>query len=122
MGKSRNGRKAFFAEHPLCCFCGGATPATTEDHVPSRIFFINRAWSEGFNFRARQQCNQATANIEQLAAMVCRIGKVDPTEEERRHSVALMQGVNKNSPGLLETMRQGANARFSASRSCSLCR
>src|SRR5947208_16124188 len=42
MSQARNKRERFFADHPTCCFCGGETPATTVDHIPSRNHFSER--------------------------------------------------------------------------------
>ena len=108
MGASQKRRAAFFAKHPTCCFCGGETPATTEDHFPSRSMFRDRAWPEGYVFPACEKCNEASAKKELLIAM---LGRVFPDPEEPRHNeqiVELMRSVHSNFPGLLETMRLSA--------------
>lgn len=111
MGRASNRRRQFLAEHPLCCFCGGREHATTQDHVPSRAFFNGRVSPEGFSFPACARCNAATANDEQLAAMVCRIGNLDATDGEAQQNVRLMKGVDNNYPGLLSRMVLGSVAK-----------
>lgn len=66
-------KAAFFKLHPRCCFCGGDTPATTEDHVPARSIFNERHWPEGYNFPACDRCNQLTRRDENVVAFLCRI-------------------------------------------------
>ena len=46
--RDRKRREHFFAKHPFCCFCGGATPAIEEDHIPARHLFRGRQWPEGY--------------------------------------------------------------------------
>ncbi len=51
MGKrDRLRRQAFFEKHPMCCFCGGGTPAIEMDHIPARYLFTGRQWPEGYVF------------------------------------------------------------------------
>lgn len=73
MGTAADRRARFYKEHPICCFCGGNTLATTQDHVPSRSFFRNRCWPEGYVFPACGACNAATARDETLSSLICRI-------------------------------------------------
>ncbi len=89
----------------MCCFCGGITPATEEDHFPSRALFIARVWPEGYAFPACAQCNRATRHDEMIVALMSRLHKMDPvtpleTEELRR----CLAAVCREFPGLLESM------------------
>ena len=65
---------AFLVEHPICCFCGGETPATTEDHIPNRAFFAERNWPEGYIFPACEACNHGTAENEGIVSTIARTG------------------------------------------------
>lgn len=72
-GARSNRRKNFFADHPKCCFCGGAVTATTEDHVPGRSLFLERLWPSGYVFPACVRCNNETSRDEALLAWLVRI-------------------------------------------------
>ena len=63
-------RKRFLAQHPMCCFCGGATPATTVDHVPARAFFIDRRFPPGLEFPACLRCQNCTTDSEDVTRIV----------------------------------------------------
>ncbi len=110
MGNAARRKRKFFSEHPFCCFCGGATPATTEDHFPSRALFRDRKWPEGYVFPACLPCNQATARDELIVAWISRLGvegfrsdaEADATLREFRE---LMESIAQNFPGLFQEMR-----------------
>jgi len=88
LGQRNQKREAFFQRHPMCCFCGGTTLATTIDHVPQRAMFDNKIWPEGYEFPACDDCNQRTANDEQLVAM---LAKVRPAYESDAVTEDLMK-------------------------------
>ena len=68
----RSKRKAcFFAQHPVCCFCGD-TPSEEIDHLPSRACFDNRNYPDGFEFPTCRACNESTSNAEQVVALFSR--------------------------------------------------
>ncbi len=67
MGAKRQKREAFLRAHPVCCHCGTA-PATTEDHVPARICFKDKAWPEGYVFPACEACNLKDRDAEFVVA------------------------------------------------------
>ncbi len=73
MGQARQRKERFFAEHPICCFCGGTTRATTQDHWPPRSFFLGRVWPDDHIFPACERCNNVSRLHEMLFAMICRI-------------------------------------------------
>jgi len=106
MGARKVRREKFFADHPWCCFCGGQTLATTEDHVPARSIFDSRNWPEGYNFPACDRRNRLTRLDEVVIAMLSRIrNRDDLTTElqglEMRHAMA---GVQNNFPDAYEVM------------------
>lgn len=109
MGKQTKLRKeAFLRQHPLCCFCGGKTPATTEDHMPPRALFDGRHWPEGYVFPACQSCNDITRLEEQFIAVLARAYPDPQTESQQQEVQKLFQGVANNTPALLVEMQPSA--------------
>lgn len=107
MGEAKRNRRrksAFLEKHPYCCFCGGTTPATTIDHVPSRQMFSLKRRPKGLEMPACHTCNQGTRNHEQVAAMLGRIYPDGATHAEREEAGRIMKAVKKNVPSLLEEM------------------
>ncbi len=111
MGKASAKRKQFLSQHPLCCFCGGETPSAEEDHVPSRAFFTNRQWPEGYVFPACVNCNRVTRNAEAVLTLIVRLtlNSDDPVHEAtlRRYAAT----VERNNPGLVPSMIMSARQR-----------
>ena len=103
--KKKRRKEAFLKEHPFCCFCGGAAPATTWDHVPSRQMFDGRRRPKGLEVPACMACNSATSRYEQIAAMCGRIfpDATDPSVSEE--TAKIIKAVNRSDPGLLEEMQ-----------------
>lgn len=98
-------RKRDFLKHnPICCYCGGLTPAATVDHVPSIQMFSLRRRPRGLEVPACEGCNRATRQHEQVAALFGRIFPDGRTAEERDELQRIMRSVNSNNPGLLEEM------------------
>jgi len=108
MGDKARRRREFLARHPVCCFCGGTTPATTTDHVPSRQLFDKRQWPEGNEFPACEPCNRATKDEEQVVAMLARIYPDALTQEGQHEAQQIMEAVGRNYPGVLIEMRLSA--------------
>lgn len=96
MGAKNLKRKRFFAAHPICCFCGGSTPAETQDHIPARGLFLGRLWPEGYVFPACVVCNNESSRDELLLAWLVRIrlGEYDIEAEKdfERASIDLARG------------------------------
>jgi len=115
MGEQQSRKKRFLAKHPLCCFCGGGTPATTEDHWPSRAIFIGRKWPEGYVFPACGPCNSATRLDEPLMALICRIRfpdiAGDPAEWHR-----LLKGIRYTMPEVAASMAMSTTEKRAALR------
>lgn len=105
MGSKRNRSTKFLAEHPLCCFCGGNTPAQEIDHIPSRVLFDNREWPEGYTFPACIPCNRASRHDEQIVAMLSRIFPDQKNESSANEIDKRIKAVANNYPGLLEEMQ-----------------
>lgn len=98
-------RTKFLTEHPLCCFCGGNTPAQEIDHIPSRVLFDNRGWPEGYEFPACIPCNRASRHDEQIVAMLSRIFPNAKNDSNANEFDKLLKAVANNYPGLLEEMQ-----------------
>jgi hypothetical protein len=58
--------KRFLLDHPYCCFCGGAEPSTTIDHVPPKACFPEGYYPEEFEFPACDKCNDGSRRDDQL--------------------------------------------------------
>ena len=104
----RRQMREFFERHPTCIFCGGGTPATTRDHVPSRQMFLKRSWPEGFEFPSCEACNAATAHQEQVVAMLARINPDGATETEQKETQSIIKAVGRNYPTILQELRPSA--------------
>ena len=102
--RKRQRKDAFLRQHPWCCFCGGVTPATTVDHIPSIQMFSLRRRPKGLEVPACESCNQATRQHEQVVAMLGRLYPDGGTEDEREETGRILLAVNNNVPGLLQEM------------------
>lgn len=100
MGLSKNRRRQFFADNPICYNCG-VNPATTIDHVPARECFHHKVGPEGFEFPACEQCNFKLSKIEQAFALLIRLGDFTPDSFNQTQFAKLVQGVRNNNPQLL---------------------
>jgi hypothetical protein len=111
MGARKLKRAQFFSEHPWCCFCGGNTAATTEDHIPGRAIFDSRQWPEGYNFPACDICNGQSRFDEIIIAMLSRIRHRDDltTDQQDQEMRRAMDGVRNNFPEAYRAMRPSAN-------------
>jgi hypothetical protein len=119
MSQRRARREEFFREHPMCCFCGGLERAVEEDHVPSRDFFAERQWPEGYVFPACVACNRASRSDELIVSFLASMSvPPQPGEdvEERFRVIA------RNFPGLIEEMHMSAQQRKQVARSLGLPR
>jgi hypothetical protein len=105
LGEKRARRQKFFAQHPICCFCGGGTAATTEDHQPGRAFFRERQWPEGFVFPACEPCNSGSRVSENIVALLVH---GESENEDRRKYRAVLASVRQDYPDLIASMLPGS--------------
>ncbi|MCQ8180705.1 hypothetical protein NP603_06275 [Methylomonas sp. SURF-1] len=114
MSQSKNRKQQFLSANPVCCFCGGVSSAQEPDHVPSRAFFTNRQWPEGYEFPACVDCNRASRHDEQVVAMLSRLYPESSNPADTRAMEKLMEAVSRNYPEVIEellpTLRQKRNA------------
>lgn len=110
MGDKKNKRQHFLEQHPFCCYCGGKTPATTQDHWPSRELFVRRQWPDGYVFPACEPCNNASSRVEGLFALVARMGRKEKESDvEWRDALRrLADGQRVRHPGVLGSMEMSA--------------
>jgi hypothetical protein len=97
-------KQEFPKRHPICCHCGGLTPATTVDHVPSIQMFSLRRRPRGLEVPACETCNRATKQHERVTALFGRIFPDGRTVKKRDELQQIMRSVKNNNPGLLEEM------------------
>lgn len=96
----------FLKQHPICCFCGGQTPASTIDHQPPRIVFPDKHRPKGLEFPACANCNRQTSADEALLALVCRFAgsrRADAARDFHRLK-NIVGSVDQSFPGLHQKM------------------
>ncbi|MFZ2652033.1 MAG: hypothetical protein WA210_18195, partial [Burkholderiaceae bacterium] len=75
MGEAKTRKSAtakFIAEFPDCCFCGGARPALTREHMPPKSLFNNSHRPDKLVMPACVECNKGTSTSDLVAAIVSR--------------------------------------------------
>lgn len=102
MGNRQRVRRAFFAAHPLCCFCGGGVAAAEEDHIPARGLFRERAWPEGYVFPACVECNRGSADDELAMAWLVRIQISSPDQAEERELERALRNLHDRHPDWID--------------------
>jgi len=114
MPEARNWKQRFLAENPLCCFCGGTSPAAEPDHVPGRVFFRDRQWPEGFVFPSCEKCNRVSRTSEDIVSLLTSYFDDDANRKRycsRRDSVRL------NHPEVIESLKMSSNELRAAAKS-----
>ncbi len=116
--RKRSATQRFLAEHPICCFCGGGTQATTRDHIPGKQLFALKRRPSGLEFPACYSCNQASKHDEEVAAFMTRFWPEPTSDDERKELVGLIRKINKRDPQLLAEMQPNSDQlkRFSENR------
>ena len=104
MGSSAKLKAQFLTNHPICCFCGGVAPSVEPDHIPSRVFFKDRQWPEGYIFPACVSCNRATRYDEQIVAMLARLSPFTESEIEQNEMQQIMTAVARNHPEIIQEL------------------
>lgn len=113
MGEAKNWRKAFFADHPICCFCGGTAPIEVIDHQPARVFFHKRQWPEGFVFPACVRCNRAARLAEDAVSLLT---SYFDDERGRKDFRARRDSIWINHPEIIDSLRMTSNEKRRASQ------
>lgn len=105
MGNRRHLREAFFKAHPNCCFCGGGTVATEEDHIPARSLFRRREWPAGYAFPACSACNRESSSDELAMGFLVRITISDLDAEGERELERAMEKLHDRRPDWIAGMK-----------------
>lgn len=117
MGEAKRRLQKFRCLSPVCIFCGGHIPATTQEHCPPRALFKDKRWPEGFVFPACKACNGGTSDDDLMVAF---LAQLDPESDpaQLRKGAGLMKMVSKQFPGVLQEMfsRSAVEARADARR------
>lgn len=116
MGERARKRAAFLERHPICCFCGGAEPASTIDHVPARTCFYKRVGPEGFEFPACGSCQTSTRLSELIFGFYARLMDPDDDRYDEGDAVRLFQGIRNNAPHLIPNLELPAATKRQALR------
>jgi hypothetical protein len=103
MGEAKQ-RKARLAsmlqEHPFCCFCGGTVAATTIEHAPPIVFFINKQRPKSYEFPACARCNNGSGPADQIAALV--MGSASRNDIPSEYVMRVARGVRNNQPKVVQ--------------------
>ena len=106
MGNRRLVKQAFLTANPMCCFCGGATPAVEEDHIPARSLFRQRQWPEGYVFPACAACNDASSLDELTIGWIVRVQFRDSDSTDETELAAALGKVWRRRPEWFDQMRE----------------
>lgn len=108
--KRKMGKTAeFLIGHPWCCLCGGSVPATTVEHAPPRVFFLNRALpTNTHRVPACERCNNGSSQGDQVAALVALTMAIHkPSNNE--YILKLANGVRNNAPEAFAMIANGGS-------------
>lgn len=81
-----------------CIFCGGTKRANTIDHVPPKIIFRNKAWPEGFEFPACEECNNGTSDDDLVVGLLARMTRDDSS------IIGILKNIKGQHPHLIAEM------------------
>lgn len=112
MGARKTRRADFLARNPLCCFCGGLTQASTEDHIPARALFFRRGWPEGYVFPACGVCNGHSAEDELFMAFLVRVTVRPTTLEESTERQKAIAGIKARHPDFFPNFKKLSRNEF----------
>jgi hypothetical protein len=107
-------RKMLEAE-PMCIFCGGTVLATTVEHAPPKILFLQSLRLQGFEFSACARCNNGHSQLDQLVALYSLIQSEkisNGNSEAELHLEKIAKGVKNNYGGIFKN----PNPVFSSSK------
>jgi len=98
----------FLQEHPWCCLCGGSVAATTIEHAPPKVFFINKEVpAETHRMPACKRCNNGSGPADQVAALVALIQATVHRDIPDEYMNKLIQGVKNNAPDAFSAIAEG---------------
>jgi hypothetical protein len=102
--------KNFLETHEYCCLCGGATPATTIEHAPPKVFFINKEVpSASHRVPACERCNNGSSGSDQVAALTALVQATVHQDIPEDYIEKLMTGVRNNAPSAFSAIANGVS-------------
>ena len=114
MGEARkkmSGNQKFLEAHPWCCLCGGSVPATTIEHAPPKVFFINKVVPAATHrMPACERCNNGSGAADQVAALVALIQATVHREVPDAYMDKLIRGVRNNARSAFDAIANGASS------------
>lgn len=90
----------FIQAFPSCCFCAGARPATTREHMPPKSLFDRSHRPDKLVVPACEICNSQTSTADLTAAIISRWGEAQSDQIEDHHRLAAR--MKKQAPDLVE--------------------
>lgn len=99
----------FLEAHPWCCLCGGSVVATTIEHAPPKVFFINKEIPSGSHrMPACARCNNGSGSADQVAAFVALLQASVHRDIPKEYIEKLGRGVRNNSPDAFAAIFAGS--------------
>jgi hypothetical protein len=101
MGEAKRRKLQTFAQLKTqkCVFCGGTKPAETIDHIPPKVFFINKIRPNSHEVPACERCNSASSGSDQIAALASlTMASVQSEAIPKPYFQKIFQGVRNNQP------------------------
>lgn len=114
MGEAKRKRSAterFLERHPFCCLCGGTIPATTIEHAPPSVFFIEKQLPSGSHrVPACDRCNHGSSQQDQVAALAAMtMASAHRYDLPDGYCDKLIKGVSNNAPDAFRAMSLGVD-------------
>ena len=119
MGQQKASKQKFLEEHPTCCFCG-RRPSETRDHIPSRDFFIDKTWPEGYEFPACTSCNHNSSTLENVVAFYLNAMNFDGAQYSAIETEKRINALLNNAPDVFPRAIFGSSERKKVIRSLGL--
>ena len=101
VGEAKRRKQQTFAQlkSQNCVFCGGTTPAVTIDHIPPKVFFINKLRPKSHEVPACLRCNSGSSGSDQIAALTClTMASAQSEVVPKPYFQKIFQGVRNNQP------------------------
>lgn len=104
--KARGKRhRRIFERQPNCVYCGGATLASTVDHIPPTSFFEHGQRPKGLEFPSCEPCNHGARLSDLVVAIIGRSWPDSQSPLAADHFQALLARANRMLPGIIEEMQ-----------------
>jgi hypothetical protein len=100
--RKRSTTQTFIETFPNCCFCGGARPSATREHMPPKALFDGSHRPDDLVMPACRECNNKTSTADAVVSIVSRWRAMDMTEIEKQDHKRLVDGLKRSSPEIFE--------------------